>query len=221
MPLLHDDGGSHHLVVGRLIKRLLRIFILRETDPRIRPAENIDGGIGLVVDLVEGHPVFDLIFISFHDTKRIADKEFHQLAVGPAAVLLGQVVGHLKVAQCDHRLNAILQELIKQVIVKLKARLIGLRLVALGENAAPGDGCAEALETQLRKQFHILFIGMEKIDALVVGIVLAGHHAVRDAAGHLVGSACHHIADTGSSAVCIPCAFELMCRYRAAPQKIF
>ena len=108
MALLHDDRGGHHLIVGRLIERLLGIFKLREADAGIGPAENIDSRIGLIVDLVEGHPIFDLILVALHDAQRVAHKEVHQFAVDPAAVFLCQVIRHFEMAQRDHGLYAVL-----------------------------------------------------------------------------------------------------------------
>ena len=94
--------------MGRLIERLLGIFKLREADAGIGPAENIDSRIGLIVDLVEGHPIFDLILVALHDTQRVAHKEVHQFAVDPAAVFLCQVIRHFEMAQRDHGLYAVL-----------------------------------------------------------------------------------------------------------------
>ena len=108
MSLLHHKGCCHHLIVRGLIERLLGILKLGITDTGIGPAENIDGRVGLVVDLIEGHPVLDLILVALHDAKSIAYEEIHQFAVGPAAVLLCQIVGHLEVAECDDRLDAVL-----------------------------------------------------------------------------------------------------------------
>ena len=108
MSLLHHKGCRHHLIVCCLIERLLGILKLGITDTGIGPAENIDGRVGLVVDLIESHPVFDLILVTLHDAKSIAYEEIHQFAVGPAAILLCQVIGHFEVAECDDRLNAVL-----------------------------------------------------------------------------------------------------------------
>ena len=124
-------------------------------------------------------------------------------------------------AQRDHGLDAVLQQFVKQIIIKLKSRLIGLRLISFGEDAAPGDRSPEALKAKFRKQLYILFVGVKKVNALVVGIVLAGHYAVCNAPRHLVGAAGHHIADTGASAVRVPGALKLMRRYGSAPQKVF
>ena len=217
MSLLHHKGCCHHLIVGSLIERLLGILKFRKTDAGIGPAENIDGRVGLVVDLIEGHPVFDLILVTLHDAKSIAYEEIHQFAVGPAAVLLCQIVGHLEVAECDDRLDAVLQELVKQIVIELQTLFIGLCLIALRENAAPGNRCAEALKAQLREQLYVLLISVEEVDALMVGIILPGHHAVGNTSRDLIGAARHHVADAGSSSVDIPRSLELVCGNCAAP----
>ncbi len=47
--------------------------------------------VSLVVNFVEGHPVFDLMFVAFkHDFSK-TDKEINDLTIGPAAVVLYQM----------------------------------------------------------------------------------------------------------------------------------
>ena len=58
---------------------------------------------------------------------------------------------------------------------------------------------------------------VEEIDALMVGIILPGHHAVRNTSRHFVGASRHHIADAGSSSVDIPRSLELVCGNCATP----
>ncbi len=62
----------------------------------------------MVVDFVEGHPVLDLVLVAFEADFSEADKEVDCLAVGKAAVVLGQVEWHFKVAQGNNRFDAIL-----------------------------------------------------------------------------------------------------------------
>ena len=217
----HHHGRSHQLVVHHLIQGLLLVLEQGEAHAGVGPAEDIVGGVGLIVDLVEGHPVLDLVFVALHHRGGVVHEEVDRLPVHPAAVLFGEGVGHLKVAQGDHRLDAVLEQLVEQVIVELQACFVGFALVAPGEDAAPGNGGAEALEAQLRKQLHVLFVGVVEVDALVVGVMFAGQHAVGDAAGHTVGTAGHHVADGRAAAIGVPAAFQLMGSHCAAPQKVF
>ena len=73
--LLHDKRGRDKLMMGRLIERLFRVVELRKLNARIGPAENVNGGVRLVVDFVERHPVFDFVLIALHDGFGVADKE--------------------------------------------------------------------------------------------------------------------------------------------------
>ena len=123
-------------------------------------------------------------------------------------------------AERDDRLDPVFQKLIEQIVIKLQARLIGHRLISFGENAAPGNGGAKALKAQLGKELYILFVSVEKVDSFVIGVILTGDHTVRDAARHFIGASRHHIADTGTSSVHIPCALKLVCSHCAAPQKV-
>ena len=149
------------------------------------------------------------------------DEEVHQLAVDPAAVLFRQGVGHLEVGEGDDRLDAVFEQFVKQVIVELQARFVRLLLVPAGKDAAPGNGGAEALEAQLGKQFHVLLVGMVKVDAGMVGVVFAGQDAIGDAAGRADAAAGHHVADAGAAAVGVPGTFQLVGSDRTAPKEVF
>ena len=75
--------------------------------------------ICLVVNLIKRHPVLHFVLVTseYHPGK--TDKEIDKLAVAPAAVLRHQMVRHLKMRQRNHRLNAIFQAFVKQVIIEL------------------------------------------------------------------------------------------------------
>ena len=161
------------------------------------------------------------MFVALHHSDGVVHEEVDALAVVPAAVLLGKGVGHLKMAQGDHRLDAVLEQFVKQIVVELQTGLVGLLLVPAGEDAAPRDGGAETLEAQFGKQLHIFLVGVVEVDALVVGVKFAGHNAIGDAAGHTVGTAGHHVADGRAAAIGVPAAFQLMGSNGTAPQKVF
>ena len=217
----HHQSRGHQLVVHGLIQRLFGISKGGVAHAGVGPAEDVVGGVGLVVDLVEGHPVLDLALVALHHGGGVMDKEVHQLAVDPAAVLFRQGVGHLEVGEGDDRLDAVFEQFVKQVIVELQARFVRLLLVPAGKNAAPGNGSAEALEAQLSEQFHVLFVGVVKVDAGMVGVVFAGQDAIGDAAGRADAAAGHHVADAGAAAVGVPGTFQLVGSDRTAPKKVF
>ena len=120
-------------MVGRLVHRPLGVAELGVFYPGVSPAIDIRLSLGLVVDLVEGHPVFDLVLVPLHDGDGVADKEVNAPAVEPASVVLGKVVGHFKVAQGDNRLNAVLEQGVKEVVIEFQSRLVGLVSLPLGK----------------------------------------------------------------------------------------
>ena len=218
----HDGlGARHKLVVRALVHHLLGVIELGEDHARVGPAKDGVGDVELVANLVEGHPVLDLLVIALEANAGVTHKEVDELAVCPAAVLDAQAVGHLEVRQCDDRLDAMLQHAVEHVVIELEAGLVGLELVALGEDAAPADGRAEALEAHLGQKRDVLGVGVIEVDALVVGVVLALNHTVGDLARHAVGAAGHDVGDRQAAAVLSIAALELMRCYRAAPQKVF
>ena len=182
-------------MMRNLIQRLFRIIKLRELNAGVCPAENINRGIALIVDLIKGHPILDLVLISLHDSCRVAYEEINHLAIHPTAVFLCQIIGHFKVAQRDNRLNTMLVQFIKHIIIKLQTSLIRLQLVTVGENTAPGNGSAEALEAQFTKECDIVLISVKKIDTLMIRIALSCDNAVRNAAGNAMCSGSQDIAN--------------------------
>ena len=195
----------------------------------LRPAEEAGvevhavgaGEVGLIVDLVVGHPVFDLALVPRKAGAGKAEEELDHPAVLPAAVGLGQVQRHLEVAEGDDRLDAVLVALVEEIVVELQAGFVGGRLVAVGEDAGPGDGGAEALEAHLGKEGDVLFVVVVKVDGVVVGVVLAGQHAVGDPAGVGVVAGGDHVHDAQALAALAVGALQLMGGHSAAPQEIF
>ncbi len=68
----------------------------------------------------------------------------------------------------DDRFDAIFQQLVKQVVIKLQARLVRLLLIAFGEDTRLGSGGAKAFKAHLRKQRDILFVMRIELDRLMV-----------------------------------------------------
>ncbi len=86
------------------------------------------------------------MLIALEDHFGKAHKEIDHFAVGPAAILLHQVQGHLEVGESDHRLDVVFQQLVEHVVVELQSLFIRLGFVTLREDAGPGDRGAEAFE---------------------------------------------------------------------------
>ena len=213
-----DRGGAgHKLVVDRLVHGLPGALQLRKADSGAGPAEQVQAGVALVVDLIEGHPVPDLVLVPLHHRGGIADKALQRVPAQPAAVVPGQVIGHLKVGEGDHRLNVIFEQLVKERVIKPQARLIGLGVVAVWKNAGPGDGGAEALEAELRQKGNVLPKGVVEIDPLVVGVPLSRQRAVCDAAQHAGTAAGEDVGHADALSVLIPGPLQLSGAHRAAP----
>ena len=117
----------------------------------------------------------------------------------------------------DHRLDVVLQQLVEHVVVELQPLLIRLGLVALREDAGPGDRGTEAFEAHLGEQFDVFFIAAVEIHRFVVGVIFAGFHLVGDFTRHAVRPAGQYVADARAFAALIPAAFNLMRGNRAAP----
>ena len=105
MALFHNERGCDQLIVHRLIHGAFRIIGPGKAHAGIRPTEDIRVGIGLVVDLVEGHPPMDFILEPLHDGYGIADKTGNDLPTGPSAEMLRKIQRHLEMAERDHRLD--------------------------------------------------------------------------------------------------------------------
>ena len=213
----HRQRAGDELMVQHLVHGLFRIVMLGIDHPGAAVAEQRRAPVALVVDLVEGHPVFHFVLIALENHFGKAHKEIDHFAVGPAAVLLHQVQGHLEVGEGDHRLDVVFQQLVEHVVVELQSLFIRLGFVTLREDAGPGDGGAEAFEAHLGEQFDVFFVAAVEIDRLVVGVIFAGFDLVGDFTRHAVRPAGQHVADAGAFAALIPAAFNLMRGNRAAP----
>ena len=79
-----------------------------------------------------------------------------------------------------------LLELIEDAVIESQPLLVGLGLVAAGEDTAPGDGEAEDLEAHLREQGDVLSVSVVEVDRLELEVVRCGSLSGRghDASGH-------------------------------------
>ncbi len=120
------------------------------------------------------------------------------------------MVRHFEVGQGDHRLDAVFQQFVEQVVVKLQAGFVRRRFVAVREDARPGDRGAEAFEAHLGEQRHVLLIAAVEIHRFVVGVAIAVEHAVGHHAIHAVRAAGQHVGDAWPFTAPIPTAFNLV-----------
>ena len=214
-----DNGfcRSEELVVGNLIEHLVAVLTRLVEHAGIREGRERRVDVALVVDLVERHPVFDLVLVALEDRDGEAHKEFDELAIAPAAVLRDEVVRHLEVRERDDRLHAVGMHRVEEIVVELQALFIRLRLVAVREDARPGNARAEALEAHLSEQGNVLFVVMVEINGIVVRIDLARQDAIRDLTRPPRTADRHDIGNADALAAIFPAAFELMGSDGAAP----
>ena len=109
--------------------------------------------------------------------------------------------------------------LLEHGAIELNSRLIGLGVLARGEDAAPVDGDAQALKAHLVKKGDVLFVMMVEVDGLVAGIVLTlvnsgGNHARR-----IDGAALDHVGNGKTLTVLEIRALALVGGKSAAPEK--
>ena len=171
------------------------------------------------IDLVKGEPVAHQALVLGHDSAGVVEIEIDELGVLPAAVVFGQAIGQLVVAEGDHGLDALLLTGLEHAAVELDAGLVGLGLVAVGEDTAPVDGHAVALKAHLAKKLDIVEVVMVHVHGLVAGIVVLGQNAVGNVARLGDRAAGHDVGNTEALAVLVVSAFALIGGSGAAPQK--
>ena len=114
------------------------------------------------------------------------------------------------------RLDAVFMAIRKEVIIELQPLLIGLRIIAIRENAAPGNRCTEYLKAHLGKQLDIFLVTMIEINAFKLEVVRCRllRRPGQDALWH-------DILDIEALAVFVIRTFALIGRHRAAPKESF
>ena len=120
MRQLDGFGAGHQLVMSGLILGLFDVLagLKQQAGPH-------EGHVQQHVDLVEGQPVFYLIFIAAEDDVAVVDVGIHHPAVFPAAILLNERDARIEVADGDQRFDAVLAALIEQRIVEGKPLFVG------------------------------------------------------------------------------------------------
>ena len=210
--------AGDQLVVGRLVLDLLPVFARLKHD-----AGPHKGHVQQHVDLVEGQPVLDQAAVIVKQDPAVFQERVHHAAVLPAAVLLDQRDGRVKMADGHQRLDAVFMAFLKQTAVEGDAGGVGGVVVAVGQDARPGNGQPVALEAHARHQGDVLFIMVVHVDGLVggVGVVRIAFQHLQLAAGHLhaVRAKGHHVHAGKPAPVHIVGALALVGGGGAAPQK--
>ena len=166
--------------------------------------------LGAAVDLVEGEPELDLVPVTVEDGLTVLLKEADELAARPAVVFLDQMIGHLVVRQGHERLDIVSTQAVENAVVEGEAGLVGLGVVAVGEDAAPGDGHAEHVEAHLGEQRDVLLVVVVEVDAIMVGIEAIGVDVDRNLTRLLVAAAQEVVVDGRTAAVHVPSALKLV-----------
>jgi len=163
--------------MGRLVHTLFLVLPFLPENPGIKIGMEAGLKFCLVVDFVKTHPVFYFILITLKTGRGIPYEKPNQLPVPPPAALLHQMQVHFKMAQGDHRLDAVFQALVKHAVIELMPFLVRLPLIPIWKNPGPCNACPETLKTQLRKQLDVLFVSMvKKINGFMVGVIFPRHN---------------------------------------------
>ncbi len=220
VPGLHRQRAGHQLIVRRLVHDLLAILARLIVQPRVSEGRKVLVEVGLVVDLVKGHPVLHFLLVTSENGFGKADKERDRLPVAPAAVFGHQVVRHLKVREGNNGFDVVLQALVEEIVIELQPGFVRLQLIPAREDACPGDGGTEAFKAHLRKQLNVLRVAMVKVDAFMVGVVFPLEHAFGNFPRHAVSPGGHHVGNADPFAPLLPATLKLMRGDRPAPEKI-
>ena len=219
-------GIAHDAAAGdKLVMQGLHTGLRRGVDRRSRALKALDHAgpkevtnvLGAAVDLVEGEPELDLVLIAVEDGLAVLLKEADELAARPAVVLLDQVIRHLVVRQGHERLDIVSAQAVEDAIVEGEAGLVGLGVVAVGEDAAPRDGHAEHVEAHLGEQRDILLVVMVEVDTVMIGVEAVGVDVDRNLTRLLVAAAQKMVIDGRTAAVHVPSALKLIGGGSATP----
>ena len=114
----------------------------------------------------------------------------------------------------DQRLDAVFLELVEHAVIESEALFVRLGLVALREDAAPGDGEAVRLEAHFGEERDVLGVAVVEVDRHLLEVVVGGRVGARgqDALGH-------DVLDRKTLAAFEVGAFDLIGGGGAAPEE--
>ena len=122
------------------------------------------------------------------------------------------------------RFDAVAGALVEHRVIEGQAFLVGLLVVPVGEDAGPGDGHAEALESHLGHQGDVFLVMVVEVDSLMGGVDMVG---VGGQHGHAAGghrkpvlAGGDDIVGAKSLAALLPGALALVGGGGAAPKKV-
>ena len=222
--VLDELGRGDELMVERLVAALGVIGNAGHgAAVALERAEREDRahGHGAGVDLVEGEPIVDRVMPAVEHGLAVGEEEVDEPAIGPAVVLLDEVIGELVVADGHERLDAVVVQAGEDLVVELEAGLVGLALLARREESRPVDGHAEHREAHLGEEGDVLLVVVVEVGRLVARVertVL--EHGVYLARRVLVAPA-HVIGHRGALAVDVPRSLILVRSRGAAPEEAF
>ena len=213
------SAGDELVVGGQVLDGLLVLALLKDqTGTHKRQVQDH-------IDLVKGEPVFHQTLVAGKDRGREVLVEVDELAIAPAAVLLDEVNRAIEVRDGHERLDAVRLALAEHVLVESQTGLVGLSLVAIGEDAGPGQAHAEGLKAHLGKEGDVLLVVVVEIDAGLRGIVIAvlevEHLALAGDHRITLGAVRGHVHVCQAAAVHVVGALALVGSRRAAPQEVF
>ena len=211
--IAHDAAAGDKLVMQRLHTSLRRgVDRRRRTLKALNHAglKEVAHVLSTAVDLVKGEPELDLVLIAVEDGLAVLLKEADELAARPAVVLLDQVIGHLVVREGHERLDIVGTQAVENAVVEGEAGLIGLSVVAVGEDTAPRDGHAEHIEAHLGEQRDVLLVVMVEIDTVMIGVEAVGVDVDCNLTRLLVAAAQEMVVDGRTAAVHVPSALKLV-----------
>ena len=104
------------------------------------------------IDLVKSQPIFNFILITIKNHLAKFHVEINQLSVNPTIVLLDQRIRQFVMGDRHKRFNTMFPEAVKDIIVKLKSRLIWYILLPSREDSCPVDGHPEHFKAHFRKK---------------------------------------------------------------------
>ena len=180
---LGGPGAGHELVVRGAVLGLAGILPGLEDD-----AGTHKGTVQDHVHLVERDPPAHEAAVAVEEHRHEPLVELNKGAVSPGAVLLDEVDGAVEVRDGHEGLDPVLAAAAEHVLVEGEPGLVGLLLVAVGKDAAPGDGEAKDLEAHLREEGYVLAVAVVEVDARLGRVVVPGlevEHAPQ-AATHVV-----------------------------------
>ena len=169
------------------------------------------------VDLVEREPIAHSIAELPEAYITVPREEVHETPIAPTPVLSHEAKWHLVMRKRNNRFYVVALKLGKYATVESEAALVGLDLVAFGEDAAPCDGEAQDLESHLGKERHVFLVAMIEIHAVVARVVAPCLNVGRYTSRRIDRAGGHHIGNRETLAVFLIGPLTLICRQSGSP----